>query len=202
MDLDVHQGNGTAKIFENDSQVFTFSMHGAGNYPVHKEASDLDVGLPDSIDDRHYLQLLDAHWPRLLDEVEPDMVFYQCGVDILETDKLGRLGISSAGCAERDRRILERATPMSSRWCAAWVAAIPRIFGTSWRPTAIRFELRTMREGRVRLCVVGKNQTMQKLKLTLWASAFALFLAGAQRANPLAERKTGPPRRWRRASVR
>ena len=75
---------------------------------MHKETSDLDVGLPDGIDDRHYLQLLDAHWPRLLDEVEPDMVFYQCGVDILETDKLGRLGVSSAGCAERDRRILER----------------------------------------------------------------------------------------------
>jgi acetoin utilization deacetylase AcuC-like enzyme len=108
VDLDVHQGNGTAKIFENDPRVFTFSMHGAGNYPMHKESSDLDVGLPDGIDDRHYLELLDAHWPRLLDEVEPDMVFYQCGVDILETDKLGRLGVSTAGCAARDRRILER----------------------------------------------------------------------------------------------
>lgn len=108
VDLDVHQGNGTASIFQHDERVFTFSMHGAANYPLQKEQSDLDVPLPDGITDDAYLAALDAHWPRLLDEVRPDMVLYQCGVDILATDKLGRLGISAAGCAARDRRILER----------------------------------------------------------------------------------------------
>lgn len=108
VDLDVHQGNGTAKIFEDDPRVFTFSMHGAGNYPMHKERSDLDVPLPDGIEDDAYLALLDAHWPRLLDEVEPDLVLYQCGVDILASDKLGRLGVTNAGCCARDERILKR----------------------------------------------------------------------------------------------
>ena len=108
VDLDVHQGNGTAKIFENDPRVFTFSMHGAGNYPMHKERSDLDVPLPDGIEDDAYLALLDAHWPRLLDEVEPDLVLFQCGVDILASDKLGRLGVTNAGCRARDERILKR----------------------------------------------------------------------------------------------
>ena len=144
VDLDVHQGNGTAKIFEDDPRVFTFSMHGAGNYPMHKESSDLDVGLTDGIDDRHYLKLLDAHWPRLLDEVEPDMVFYQCGVDILETDKLGRLGVSSEGCAARETGAFSSAAMwMRCRWCAAWAAGIPPISGTSWRLIATPSASRT-----------------------------------------------------------
>jgi acetoin utilization deacetylase AcuC-like enzyme len=108
VDLDVHQGNGTAKIFQDDPRVFTFSMHGAGNYPMHKERSDLDVPLSDGMEDDAYLALLDAHWPRLLDEVEPDLVLYQCGVDILASDKLGRLGVTEAGCRTRDERILKR----------------------------------------------------------------------------------------------
>jgi len=108
VDLDVHQGNGTAKIFEDDPRVFTFSMHGAGNYPMHKECSDLDVPLSDGMEDDAYLALLDAHWPRLLDAVEPDLVLYQCGVDILASDKLGRLGVTEAGCRARDERILKR----------------------------------------------------------------------------------------------
>lgn len=106
VDLDVHQGNGTAAIFAHESRVFTFSMHGAKNYPMHKESSDLDIGLPDGITDREYLKLLDLHWPRLLDTFRPNIVFYQCGVDILRTDKLGRLGVSRMGCNERDRKIL------------------------------------------------------------------------------------------------
>ena len=107
VDLDVHQGNGTAKIFEGRSEVFTFSMHGASNYPMHKEKSDLDVPLEDGMDDRNYLKLLRECLPRVMDRSEPDLVLYQCGVDILETDKLGRLGVTEAGCRERDRLVFD-----------------------------------------------------------------------------------------------
>ncbi|WP_066839789.1 histone deacetylase [Rufibacter ruber] len=107
VDLDVHQGNGTAQIFEHEPRVFTFSMHGGNNYPLHKETSDLDVPLPDGIEDAGYLQLLRYHLPRLLEQVEPDFVFFQSGVDVLATDKLGKLGLTHAGCKERDRLVLE-----------------------------------------------------------------------------------------------
>jgi acetoin utilization deacetylase AcuC-like enzyme len=103
VDLDVHQGNGTAKIFENEPSVFTFSMHGERNYPIRKEKSDLDIGLPDGMEDDAYLKILRETLPRLLDECQPDFVFYQSGVDILATDKLGRLSISREGCRERDK---------------------------------------------------------------------------------------------------
>jgi acetoin utilization deacetylase AcuC-like enzyme len=109
VDLDVHQGNGTAQIFANENHVFTFSMHGEKNYPLHKEKSDLDIGLPDGIGDNAYLQLLHENLARLLDEVQPDFMFFQCGVDILSTDKLGRLGISKEGCKARDRIVLQAA---------------------------------------------------------------------------------------------
>ena len=109
VDLDVHQGNGTASIFENENRVFTFSMHGEHNYPLHKERSDLDVGLPDGIEDLEYLKLLDFHLKNTLDRVQPDFIFYQCGVDILNTDKLGRLKVSALGCMERDRMVFEQA---------------------------------------------------------------------------------------------
>lgn len=119
VDLDVHQGNGTAQIFENDDRVFTFSMHGAANYPMHKEKSDLDVGLPDGIEDKAYLKLLGEHLPRLIDEVEPDMIFYQCGVDVLATDKLGRLGMTLDGCKERDHMVLEAGKRNNIPICAS-----------------------------------------------------------------------------------
>ncbi len=106
IDLDVHQGNGTAEIFGHRPEVFTFSMHGQHNYPLRKEHSDWDIGLPDHTDDAHYLGLLREALPRLMDEVQPDMVFFQAGVDVLATDKLGRLGLSMQGCAERDRLVL------------------------------------------------------------------------------------------------
>jgi acetoin utilization deacetylase AcuC-like enzyme len=109
VDLDVHQGNGTAQIFENEPYVFTFSMHGESNYPMHKEKSDLDIGLPDGITDKPYLDLVYKTLPRLIEEVKPNHIFYLCGVDILETDKLGRLGISKQGCKERDRYVLQTA---------------------------------------------------------------------------------------------
>ncbi len=107
VDLDVHQGNGTAKLFEHEPRVFTFSMHGAANYPLHKEKSDLDIGLPDLIDDQPYLKILKDHLPQLIEMVEPDIVFYLSGVDVLRTDKLGRLGLSLQGCKERDRYVFE-----------------------------------------------------------------------------------------------
>jgi acetoin utilization deacetylase AcuC-like enzyme len=109
VDLDVHQGNGTAQIFRNEPRVFTFSMHGANNYPLMKEQSDLDIGLPDFTDDKIYLPTLDVNLNNLLDQVEPDFIFFQSGVDILETDKLGRLSVSREGCKERDKIVFKAA---------------------------------------------------------------------------------------------
>lgn len=107
IDLDVHQGNGTAQIFENDDSVFTFSMHGAHNYPFVKEKSDLDIELPNGCDDETYLQILKENLSRLLKEQQPDFIFYLSGVDVLETDKLGKLGLTLGGCKARDRMVLE-----------------------------------------------------------------------------------------------
>jgi acetoin utilization deacetylase AcuC-like enzyme len=109
VDLDVHQGNGTAQIFRNEPSVFTFSMHGAKNYPMHKEVSDLDIALQDGIDDSNYLELLDYHLKSLLNHVKPDFIFYQSGVDVLATDKLGRLGLTIQGCKKRDKLVLKAA---------------------------------------------------------------------------------------------
>lgn len=102
IDLDVHQGNGTAKLFENEKRVFTFSMHGEHNYPFHKEKSDLDIPLKDGIGDTEYLDLLKAILPKLINEVKPDFAFFLSGVDILATDRYGKLKVSIDGCRERD----------------------------------------------------------------------------------------------------
>lgn len=109
VDLDVHQGNGTAEIFKHNENVFTFSMHGADNYPMNKEKSDLDIGLPDKIKDREYLLLLSENLPKIVDTFQPDFLIYQSGVDVLATDKLGRLGLSLEGCKKRDKMVLELA---------------------------------------------------------------------------------------------
>lgn len=107
IDLDVHQGNGTAKIFEQEPRVFTFSMHGAKNYPLQKEVSNLDVPLVDGLEDEPYLQLVAEYIPQLLEQVKPDFVFYLSGVDVLASDKLGRLGLSLEGCQRRDQLVFE-----------------------------------------------------------------------------------------------
>ncbi len=107
VDLDVHQGNGTAKIFENDTNVFTFSMHGKNNYPLKKELSDLDIELEDGTGDGDYLYLLESSLESILKKFEPDFVFYQCGVDIIETDKLGKLKVSKEGARKRDVLVFE-----------------------------------------------------------------------------------------------
>lgn len=106
IDLDVHQGNGTAEIFYNEARVFTFSMHGDKNFPFRKETSDLDIPLDDGITDESFLQLLEKTLPLLLAH-QPDFVFYLSGVDVLESDKLGKLALSKEGCKERDRKVLQ-----------------------------------------------------------------------------------------------
>ena len=108
IDLDVHQGNGTAQIFENEPRVFTFSMHGANNFPYRKEKSDLDIPLPDGISDDEYLDLLTKTLPRLITHHKPDFIFYLSGVDILATDKLGKLALSKEACKTRDRFVFEQ----------------------------------------------------------------------------------------------
>jgi acetoin utilization deacetylase AcuC-like enzyme len=152
VDLDVHQGNGTAEIFRNSvrgwssnvgfgrsdvgnkpifnnqnpkytegssdfgmglsdvgktGKVFTFSVHGANNYPLHKEQSDLDIGLPDGVEDAYYLTTVRENLLRLFDKVQPDFVFFNSGVDVLATDKLGKLKLSQEGCRQRDLLVFE-----------------------------------------------------------------------------------------------
>ena len=109
IDLDVHQGNGTAEIFQNRTEVFTFSMHGRNNYPLQKEVSDLDVPLEDGCDDVTFLRLLAESLSVIEKVFTPDFIFYQCGVDILSTDALGKLGVTQQGCMERDRMVFEYA---------------------------------------------------------------------------------------------
>jgi acetoin utilization deacetylase AcuC-like enzyme len=115
IDLDVHQGNGTAEIFNQSPNkwqneqggVFTFSMHGAHNYPMHKQHSDLDIGLPDGTEDKPYLDILINNLAQLFDLVQPDFAFFNAGVDVIKGDKLGRLGLSMEGCRQRDKTVFE-----------------------------------------------------------------------------------------------
>lgn len=108
VDLDVHQGNGTAFIFKNDADVFTFSMHGAKNYPLFKEQSTLDVELPDKTGDGDYLRILSQNLPGIF-AFEPDLVFYLGGADPYENDKLGRMSLTIRGLKQRDEMVLEYA---------------------------------------------------------------------------------------------
>jgi acetoin utilization deacetylase AcuC-like enzyme len=108
VDLDVHQGNGTAKLFENNSNVFTFSMHGKNNYPFRKEISDMDIELLNNTNDETYLNLLKDTLPNLIKEVKPELVFYLAGVDILDTDKFGKLKVTMQGCKERDEFVFNQ----------------------------------------------------------------------------------------------
>lgn len=108
IDLDVHQGNGTAKLMENEERVFTFSMHGVHNYPFHKEKSDLDIGLKDGTTGSEYLAILNEILPKLINQVKPDFAFYLSGVDILETDKFGKLQVSMAECKQRDEIVFDQ----------------------------------------------------------------------------------------------
>lgn len=109
IDLDVHQGNGTAALCAGDPRVVTYSAHGERNYPFVKERSDLDVPLPDGTGDADYLAALDATLPSFARAARPDLVLYQAGVDVLAGDRFGRLALSLDGVVERERRV--------ARWC-------------------------------------------------------------------------------------
>jgi len=106
VDLDVHQGDGTAVIFDREPRVFTLSMHGTGNFPVTKQRSDLDIPLPAGCRDDEYLAELADHLPGVLAQFRPDLVIYDAGVDVHETDRLGRLNVSDVGLAARDHYVL------------------------------------------------------------------------------------------------
>ena len=107
IDLDVHQGNGTASILKDNQKVFTFSMHGEKNYPFHKEKSNLDIPVKDGITGKEYLKKLKENLDFLSDELSPDIIFYISGVDILNTDKLGRLAVKRDDCKKRDDMVFE-----------------------------------------------------------------------------------------------
>lgn len=118
IDLDVHQGNGTAHIFQQDDSVFTLSLHGERNFPFRKENSDLDVALPDGCGDEPYLQALETALEELQHRFEPGLVIYLAGADPFEGDRLGRLNLSYDGLEARDRRVFD--------WC--WQRRIPLAF--------------------------------------------------------------------------
>jgi len=110
IDLDVHQGNGTAAIFADDQRVFTFSMHGERNYPAQKMRSTLDIGLPDGVTDDAYLQTLSSALPKLIESFSPEVVFYLAGVDVMAGDRYGRFQLTEPGLRERERMVLDFAS--------------------------------------------------------------------------------------------
>lgn len=107
IDLDVHQGNGTAEIFQKNDNVFTFSTHGKSNYPFKKETSDLDIAFEDNTSDDEFLKTISTIVPKLIEQQNPDFIFYLAGVDILASDKLGKLGCTIEGCKKRDGIVFE-----------------------------------------------------------------------------------------------
>jgi acetoin utilization deacetylase AcuC-like enzyme len=127
IDCDVHQGNGTAAIFKDDGAVFTFSMHGAKNYPLFKERSTLDVELPDGTGDAQYLETLSHHLPRVFEQ-EPEIVFYLGGADPYQGDKLGRLSLTIEGLRRRDEMVLKecraRRLPVTTTMSGGYAADI------------------------------------------------------------------------------
>ena len=107
VDLDVHQGNGTASIFKDNDNIYTLSFHGKKNYPFIKQQSDFDLAFDDGTTDAAYLKALKYELPKHVDAFEPNFIFYLAGVDVLKNDKLGRLSLSIQGCKERDRFVLD-----------------------------------------------------------------------------------------------
>tara|TARA_B100001287_G_C22639146_1_gene509171 strand:+ start:101 stop:940 length:840 start_codon:yes stop_codon:yes gene_type:complete len=107
IDLDVHQGNGTAALCTNNNDIYTFSMHGKNNYPLRKEQSDIDIELEDATKDTKYLYELKKGLEEVMKHFDPEFIFYQAGVDVLESDKLGRLGLTLNGCKERDHIVFD-----------------------------------------------------------------------------------------------
>lgn len=141
VDLDVHQGNGTAAIFREEPAVFTFSVHGASNFPFRKETSDLDIALPDGVTDEEYLTMLAAHLPGLVERQRPDIVFYLAGADPYEGDRLGKLKLSIDGLLARDSLVFDA--------CAAAGIPVAVSMGGGYAPDVdaiVRIHANTLRE--------------------------------------------------------
>jgi acetoin utilization deacetylase AcuC-like enzyme len=151
LDLDVHQGNGTAAIFAGDAQTYTFSMHGENNFPLRKEHSSRDVALADGAGDVAYLEALAAHLPGVLAEARPELCFYVAGVDPVQGDRLGRLGLSREGLALRERHVLQTlagAGIPTAIVMGGGYAATPR--ETAELHAVVHREARALRGGRAR----------------------------------------------------
>ena len=149
IDLDVHQGNGTAAIFEADDEVFTFSMHGERNYPLAKMRSNLDVPLEDGVGDAEYLDALQRHLPTVLDMANADIVFYLAGVDVGAGDRYGKLALTEEGIRQRDRWVIEtvrsRGAPLGIVLAGGYAATRARtaeLHAHAFRE-AVAYELRT-----------------------------------------------------------
>lgn len=127
IDCDVHQGNGTADIFQNDDSVFTFSIHGEKNYPFVKPPSDLDIGLPDGCGDDQYLKELTRGLVEIGERFDPDLIFYLGGIDPLETDHFGRLSLTLPGLRERDRTVIE--------WIRSWNKPMVLLLSGGYAPS-------------------------------------------------------------------
>lgn len=144
-DLDVHQGNGTASIFRDDASVFTFSMHGARNYPVRKETSDLDVELNDGCDDATYLAALEQHLPTIIKVFQPHAIIYLAGADPYQGDRLGRLKLSKTGLAVRDRYVLElardNAVPVTVTMAGGYAVDVADIVDIHFNTVRTAFEV-------------------------------------------------------------
>ena len=140
IDLDVHQGNGTAALCRSDEATFTFSMHGANNYPARKEQSSWDVDLPDGTTDEVYVSRLADILPTLIERARPDLVMYQAGVDVLAGDRFGKLGLSLAGVEERDRLVcacaMQAGLPLIVTLGGGYARAIDRIVEAHCRTVA------------------------------------------------------------------
>ena len=126
IDLDVHQGNGTAVLAQDDPRIHTFSMHGAKNYPYHKENSNWDIPLEDFTGNELYLSTLKQALEKLFNNVQPEFVFFQSGVDVLQGDKLGRMGLTLQGCKRRDELVFE--------YCKEHLTPVVAVMGGGYSP--------------------------------------------------------------------
>ena len=133
IDCDVHQGNGTAAIFAGDPSVFTFSIHGAKNFPLHKERSDLDVELPDKTEDATYLETLEIGLERSLALAGADLAIYLAGADPYAGDTLGRLALTKAGLAARDRLVFDQCRRAGLPVAVVMGGGYARMFRIQWR---------------------------------------------------------------------
>ena len=144
IDLDVHQGNGTAEIFLNNSKVFTFSTHGKTNYPFKKEISDLDIAFEDNTSDDIFLKTISEVIPKLIETQKPGFIFYLAGVDILASDKLGKLGCTIEGCKKRDEIVFEQ--------CSKYQIPVQVSMGGGYSP-----DIKTIIEAHANTYRIAKN---------------------------------------------